>query len=192
MHAQFPVTVVWGGWFKSFQRIRFGVLPYLGTDDVGLCEKIGKMRMDICSLTADLPSISLGFDLFSVLALIPDVTDQGYWLQLNEVSCSLAAISDLFRSDIQHHPKPEFSYLGSFQVSVQILHALGKKGKYLPQLKHELFQSWGQLLVSFFYQLGSWSMCRNFWGRLLCNFQYSLSSVISSNAPGAYRRIWTA
>lgn len=99
------------------------------------------MRMDICSLTADLPSISLKFDLSSVLALIPNVMDQGYWLQLGEVCCSLAAISDLFRSDTQCIPKPEFSYPRSFQVSVQILHALGKKGKYLPPLRHELFQS---------------------------------------------------
>lgn len=88
--------------------------------------------MDICSLTADLPSISLKFVLSSVLALIPYVMDQGYWLQPNELYCSLAAISKLLRFDIQGNAKTEFSYLRIFQVLVQILHALGKKGIYLP------------------------------------------------------------
>lgn len=73
--------------------------------------------MDMCSLTADLPSISLKFVLSSVLAFIPNVMDQGYWLQLNELYCSLAAISDLFRFDIQQY-KTEFSYLRIFQVLV--------------------------------------------------------------------------
>lgn len=52
--------------------------------------------MDICSLKVDLPSISLNYVLSSVLALIPNVMDQGYWLQLNELYFSLAVISDLF------------------------------------------------------------------------------------------------
>lgn len=126
----FPVAVVWREWFKSFQHIAFGSLPYLGTDDVGLCQKIRKMRMGICSLKGDIPSISLNFVLSSVLALIPNAMDQGYWIKLNELYCSLAIISDLFWFNIQGNAKTEFSYLRIFQVLVQILHALEKKGMY--------------------------------------------------------------
>lgn len=129
----FPVTVVWREWFKSFQHIAFGSLPYPGTDDGGLCQKIRNMRMDICSLKADLPSISLNYVLSSsVLALILNVMDQGYWLQLNELYCSLAVISDLFWIDIQGNAKAEFSYLRIFQVLVQRLHVLKKKRMYFP------------------------------------------------------------
>lgn len=85
------------------------------------------MRIDICLLTADLPSISLNFVLSSVLALIPNVTDLGYWLELSELYCFLAATSDLFGLDIQGNAKTGFSYLSIFQVLVQILPALGKK-----------------------------------------------------------------
>lgn len=91
------------------------------------------MRVDTCLLTADLPSISLNFVLSSVLALIPNVMDLRYWLQLSELYCFLAATSDLFRLDIQGNAKKGFFYLSIFQVLVQILPALGKKkGIYLP------------------------------------------------------------
>lgn len=128
----FPVTVVWREWFKSFQHSAFGSLPYPGTDDVGLCQKIRKMRMDICSLKVDLPSISLNYVLSSVLALIPNVMDQGYWLQLSELYFSLAVVSDLLWVDIQGSAKAEFPYLKIFQVFVQILHTLKKKRMYFP------------------------------------------------------------
>lgn len=115
----FPVAVVWREWFKSFQHIAFGSLPYPGTDDVGLRQKIRKMRMDICSLKVDLPSVSLNYVLSSsVLALIPNVMDQGYCLQLYELYYSLAVISDLFWIDIQGNVKTEFSYLRIFQMLV--------------------------------------------------------------------------
>lgn len=65
MGVLFPVAVVWREQFKSFQHILFGSLPYFGTDDVGLCQ-IGSMRVDIWSLTAHLPSISLKFVLSSL------------------------------------------------------------------------------------------------------------------------------
>lgn len=64
--------------------------------------------MDICSLKVDLPPISLNYVLSSVLALIPNVMDQGYWLQLNELCCSLAVISELFWVDIQGNAKTVF------------------------------------------------------------------------------------
>lgn len=40
--------------------------------------------MDICLLTADLPSISLKSFLSSTLSLIPNVKDQVYWFQLKK------------------------------------------------------------------------------------------------------------
>lgn len=52
------------------------------------------------SLTTDLLLISFKFALSSVLSLISSAIGQGYWLQVNELGYSLAAISDLFRFDI--------------------------------------------------------------------------------------------
>lgn len=68
------------------------------------------------SLTTDLLLISFKFALSSVLALISSVICQGYWLQVNELGYSLAAISDLFRFDIQGNAKTEFLYLKIFQM----------------------------------------------------------------------------